>query len=273
MEHRFLFRIFNYFLCFSFFLLTTGFSTIVAEAREIKLPIGEMVSRGEVKFEARERVWKNVEPSHFPVFQGLKIKTEKGGAIISLANNNQIEVGQNSVVSFDQKDRLHLFQGRIDFRISSPENISFKVGNLIVVKTPSLQAAQKPALTSQKYEAAIGAIFVRPNGGVTIQSTQGQLTILNQERIVLAAVSSKESLTIPSTIVEKPPAGKTPPGIMIAQVGDTEPAAPEGAPAAAKGASTGGFSWGWGAVGLAFLGIGGILAASGGGGGGGPVCP
>jgi hypothetical protein len=266
MEHGFIFRIFNYFLCLSFFLLTTGFSTIVAEAKEIKLPIGEMVSSGEVKFEARERVWKNVEPSHFPVFQGLKIKTEKGGAIISLVNNNQIEVGQNSVISFDQKDRLHLSQGRIDFRISSPENISFKVGNLIVIKTRSLQAAQKPALDSQKHEAAIGAIFVRPNGGVTIQSTQGQLTILNQERIVLAAVASKESLTIPSAIVEKPPAGKTPPGIMLAQVGDTETLPPEKTPREFP-------NWAWGAVGLGFLGIGGILALSGGGGGGGaPVC-
>jgi hypothetical protein len=187
-------------------------------------------------------------------------------------NNNQIEVGQNSIVSFERKDRLRLSQGRIDFRISSPEDLIFKVGNLTVIKTPSLQAAQKPPLVSQKQEVTIGAIFLRPNGGVTIQSTEGQLTILNQERIVFAAVPSKESLTIPSTIVERPPAGKTL-GMILAQVGDTEPAPVEGAPAAAQEASTGFSAWGWGAVGLAFLGIGGILAAtSGGGGGGGPVC-
>ncbi len=63
---------------------------MVAEAKEIGRPVGEMVSRGEVKFESRESVWKNVEPSHFPIFQGAKIKTKKGGSIVTLTNDSQV---------------------------------------------------------------------------------------------------------------------------------------------------------------------------------------
>ncbi|HMK52827.1 MAG TPA: hypothetical protein VK551_10015, partial [Thermodesulfobacteriota bacterium] len=127
MEKRFVLvhKLFIYFLCISFLLLTSGIHTMVAEAKEIGRPIGEMVSKGEVKFEARDKVWKNVDPSHFPIFQGVKIKTEKGTSILALADNCQIEVGENSLLTFDQSDRLHLVQGSIDFRIPATAAMEF----------------------------------------------------------------------------------------------------------------------------------------------------
>jgi hypothetical protein len=82
MKHGFL----SCFLCVSLILLTSGLST--AGDKEANRPLGDMTSRGEVKFEAREGAWKNVEPSYFPVFQGMKIKTEKGAAVISLAKRS-----------------------------------------------------------------------------------------------------------------------------------------------------------------------------------------
>jgi hypothetical protein len=97
MKKSILSEFFIYLLCFSFLLLTSGFPRRAAEATESGLPIGEMISSGEVKFEARENVWKQVEPIHFPVFQGVRIKTEKGLALIVLSNGNQIEAGQNSL--------------------------------------------------------------------------------------------------------------------------------------------------------------------------------
>ena len=90
MKKGMLFKTFIYFLSISFLLLTNGFPTIVAEAAERGIPIGEMVSKGDVNFEARENVWKKVEPSHFPIFQGVKIKTEKGIAAVALGNNSHI---------------------------------------------------------------------------------------------------------------------------------------------------------------------------------------
>jgi hypothetical protein len=46
---------------------------------------------------------------------------------------------------------------------------------------------------------------------------KGKLTIMNQDRVVLAALSSKDSVTIPSTTV----GGKPP--VMVAQVGEPVP--------------------------------------------------
>jgi len=267
MKPGFFSKTFVFFLCLSFFILTSGFSTILAEVKIKNLPIGEMVSRGEVKFTVKDKAWKNVDPSYFPVFQGLKIKTEKGGAIISLVNDHRVEMGQGSLISFEQKDEVRLIQGRIDFRISSGENMNFRVGNLTVTKNPSWQAAQKLSRISQNNEAAVGAIFVHAHGSVTVQSTQGQLVVLNQEQIVLAAVAPKQSLTIPSIIAEKHPAPKTPPR-MMAQVGEIEPAPEEKTYLGLSGKA-------WGYIGLGTLAFSGLLIAAGGAGAAGaaPVCP
>ncbi|NWF92531.1 MAG: hypothetical protein HXY46_06410, partial [Syntrophaceae bacterium] len=56
-------RLLVYFVCVSFLVMMNGFPMASVEARENLLPIGEMVSKGEVKFEARENVWRKVESS------------------------------------------------------------------------------------------------------------------------------------------------------------------------------------------------------------------
>lgn len=213
MKKGMVFKAFVYFLSISFLLLTNGFPRIVAEAGERGFPIGEMVSKGEVNFEARENVWKKAEPSH-PVFQGVKIKTEKGIAGIALGNNSHIEVGQNSLFSFDQNDRLHLRQGGINFRISPNAELNFKIGSLLVTKSRSLQASKNPVVGSPKKEETIGSLSIHSNGSATVRSIQGQFIILDQDRVVLASLSSQESVTIPSKIVKGAP--KT----MVAQAGD-----------------------------------------------------
>jgi hypothetical protein len=217
MGKRFVFKTFIYFLCISFLLLTNGFHTMVTEAKGIDRPIGEMISRGEVKFESRENVWKDVEPSHFPIFQGVKIRTEKGASIITLENNSQVEVGQNSLLSFDRNDQVCLVQGSIEFRFLSTAELSFKVGNLTVMKYKSLQASQNPSAVSQNSEETMGSISMHPNGSVTVRSTRGSLSIVNQEHVVLAALSSKDTVTIPSVTA------KSPSKVMVAKTGGTEP--------------------------------------------------
>ena len=49
MKERFLEKMFIYFLCISLLLLTNGFHTMVAKAKEINRPIGEMISKGDVR--------------------------------------------------------------------------------------------------------------------------------------------------------------------------------------------------------------------------------
>jgi hypothetical protein len=268
-KRGFLFKSGAWFLCFAFFLLMSNVSIPKARAKEKATSIGEMVSRGVVKFEARENIWRDVEPSYFPLFQGIKIKTEKGAATVFLANNNQVEIGQNSEVSFPHQDQLRLYRGGVTFRISLQKDLSLRVGQLIVIGATHLQAAQGRPVIAPKGGEAIGSLYLHPNGALTIKNTQGRLNILNQDRKVIAALSSKDSLTLPSTILEKPLSEKAPQMIM-AQVGDEE--------TAAKPETYGGLSAKtWGIVGLAVLGVGGIAAVAGGGGGGGggggAVCP
>ena len=260
-------KIFVYFLSVSFLLMMSGFPRMVVEAKEIGRPIGEMVSTGEVKFESRENVWKNVEPSHFPIFQGVKIKTEKGASIVTLTNNSQIDLGQSTFLSFDQNNRLHLIQGVINFRIPSATDLSFKVGNLTIIQTQSLQASKNPSAISLKSEETIGSISLHPNGSVTVKSIQGYLSAVNQDHVVLASLSSKDSVTIPSTTL------KGSPNVTVAQAGETKGNNKDDND---KGANDKDYTWYYvaGGVLLAAAIGGGIALASGGGGGGDhfPIC-
>ncbi len=205
-----------YFLCFSFFLSVSGFPYLIAEAREIAFPIGEIISRGSVKYEIREKLFKNIASSHFPIFQKGKIKTEKGTGIIRMANDCQIEVDQNSTLSFDFVDQFHLSQGRINFRIPPNTNVMFKVGNLTVTKSRFLQASKTAAMISPKNEEMVGSISLHANGSVTVRSLKNSISIMNEDRAVIAALSSKESITIPSVIAS----GKS--RTMVAQAGEVK---------------------------------------------------
>jgi len=207
-------KILIYLICFHFLALVTGVPEILAEAKERGFPIGEMVSKGEVKFEARDKVWKKVENSHFPVFKGVKIRTEKGVAAIALGNNNQIEMGQNSLISFEQTDQLSFSQGRIDFRTPSSAELSLRVGGLMVTSSRPLQAAKGSVPGVPMSGETIGTLSRSPDGALTVKNHQGSLYILNQERVVLASLSSRESVTLPTVTV------KSPPRVMVAQVGE-----------------------------------------------------
>jgi hypothetical protein len=245
--------------------MMNSFPRMIAEAKEVSLPIGEMVSKGTVKFETRENVWKNVESPHFPIFQGMKIKTEKGMAAIVLSDGCQIEIGPNSFFSVDQKDRIQLSQGSIEFRIPSVSELNFKVGNLSISKSRPLQASRAPTSTTPKNEETIGSITIHSNGAVTVKNVQGGLSVLDENRVILAALSFKDSVTLPSATV------KTSPKTMMAQVGQT---------GATTTTTTGEFlglsTWAWVGIGLAAVVAGvvvGVAASQGGDHDRVPLCP
>ncbi len=260
MKRRFVFKSTVYLLCVSFLLLSSGFHTMVAEAKEMGLPLGEMVSKGDVKFESRNAVWKSVELSQFPVFAGVRIKTEKGASLITLEGNRQIEVGENSLLSFDRNNQMDLTQGTIDFRLPSTAELSFKVGSLTVIQSKSLHVSKNPSAVSANNEATIGSVSVHSNGAVTVRSLRGSLSVLSQDHVVLAALSSRDTVTFPSATV------KTPSKVMVAQAGDKT-----SDPGTESWSFLGIGTWGWVAI------IGGVVvvaavvavAAGGGGGGGG----
>jgi len=257
MKRGFAFKAWVYLLCVSFLSLATGFHAMIAEAKEMGRPLGEMVSKGEVKFESRKAVWKNVELSQFPIFPGMRIKTEKGASLITLRNNSQIDVGENSLLAIDQNDQLHLAQGAIDFRLPPAAELSFKVGDFTVVKSKPFQASKNPSALAPNSEATFGSISVHPNGAITVKSLRGSLSVLNQDRVVLAALSSKDTVTLP------PAAAKSPSKVMVAQAGEkTSDQEPE------SGKFLGIGTWGWVGIngGVAVIAAIAVIAASSGGG-------
>jgi hypothetical protein len=189
MRKRSTYKVFVYFLCFSFLLLTSELPRMAAEAKERSRPIGEMISRGVVKFEAGENVWKRVEPSHFPIFQEVRIKTEKGQAFVLVANDIQITVSENTVFTVQRDGQFHLLQGRISFRIPSGADMSFRVGNLSIGKSHPSQAGKR-LLASPQSEETVGAVVL----------IRGSLSIRDRDRVVLAVLPN-ESVTIPSFTV------------------------------------------------------------------------
>lgn len=215
MKKRIYPKVFVYFLCVSFFLLTSSFHHVIAEAKDMDRPIGEMFSKGEVKFEVKENVWKRVEPSHFPIFQGVKVKTERGEALIRLTNETHIELKPNTLLTFDQASRVDLFNGNINFRVKPNAEINFKVGNLSIASSRPLQASKGSSTSLLATEETIGSISIHSSGAVTVKSLQGPISILDQSRVVIAALSSKDSVTVPSITV------KSAPKAMVAQAGGT----------------------------------------------------
>ncbi len=207
-------KILIYLICFNFLALVTGVPEILSQIKEGGFPIGEMVSKGEVQFEARNKDWKSVENSHFPVFKGVKIKTGKGFAAIALGNENRIGMGQNSLISFEQTDQLSFSQGRIAFRTPPSGKLNLRVGGLIVTSSRPLQSANGSVPGVPMSGETIGILSRSPEGALTVKNHQGNLYILNQERVVLASLSSRESVMLPSVTV------KSPPRVMVAQVGE-----------------------------------------------------
>jgi hypothetical protein len=232
-------RVFVYFLSISFLLMMNGFPRMVAEAGEGNLPVGNMVSRGEVKFEAKGNVWKKVESSRFEIFKGAAIKTEKGMGIITLLNNNKLKVGPDSLFSIDQEGRFILSRGSFEFCVPNASEMTFKVGNLFISKSQMFQAAKEGSVVSPKSEEGMGTISIHSNGAVTVKSIQGSLSVVNQDRVVVAAIASKDSVTIPSTQVGKAER------VMVAQVDTSSSAA---ATTEEAGNFLGISTWGWVAI-------------------------
>ncbi len=204
-----------YFLCISFLLTTSGFQSVIADTKEKSIPIGDMVSRGTVKFETRENTWRNMESSHFPIFQGVKIKTEDGIGIISLLNGGIIEVKPNSLFLFTEENKLTLSRGGIEFRIPSDQEFIFRVGRVSISKARLIQSSSLPLMDVWN-EEIIGSINIHPNGALTVKTVRGKLRVIGENQVVLASVSSKAPITFPSSAI------KTSPGTLVAQVGELE---------------------------------------------------
>jgi hypothetical protein len=211
-------KVFLCFLCTVFFLTASGVPGLGAATKEKNLPIGEMLWRGDVTIEVRENRWIRVEGMPFPVFKGLKIKTGNGTAAISLSNRCQIELGPNSLISFSGLDQVALAKGEINFRIPTTGRMQLSVGALAVMRSPSLQASRSSAPVHQKMEESVGTAMLSPGGSLTVKTERGKLFVLDQDRNVVASISSRESVRIPPAQV----LGKE--RVMLAQAGGPPPA-------------------------------------------------
>ncbi len=136
----------------------------------------------------------------FSIFEGMKVKIGKGKSVLAIAEKTRIEIGSDTLFYFDQRDQFNLLQGKINFRIQSSPPLRFKVGNVWIVRSYPFQTSESPSVALAKDEESMGSIFLHPKGSITVNSIQGPLNIINQDHVVLASVSSGESITLPSTI-------------------------------------------------------------------------
>jgi hypothetical protein len=204
MEKQHVLKVFVYFLCVSFLLTVNGFNGMVSGADKKVVPIGQMVSLGGVKFEVSKNSWEKVE-TPFPVFEGMKIRTEKGEAVIALAEKTRIEIGPDSLFCFDRRDQFDLLEGKVNFRIQPDVHLKFKVGNLSITKSYPLQTAKGSFVALTKDMEFAGSILIHSKGSVTVRSNQGPLCVTNQEGTVLASLSAGESITLPSAAAGSKP--------------------------------------------------------------------
>jgi hypothetical protein len=258
-----LYKAFIYFLCFSFLLLMNGFARMGLEAKEVERPLGEMMSRGEVKFEARENVWKKAESSHFPLFKGTRVKTESGQALLRFPDNGRVEVSPRSLFSIDQQGRLVLTEGSIRFSLPVTSEVSIRIGNLSIHPSRTLQAAKGMPVPVSVDSTIAGTLSIHSNGSVTVKAHEGKLHVLGPDQVLLAAIPKNESVTFPSLTVSGPQR------VMVAQAGETS------ATAGTTGTFLGISTWGWiGIIAVAAV-IAGVAIAAGGGGDSDrfPICP
>ena len=264
MKKGFLFRLLVYFLSVSFLLFINEFPRMMAEANQKTVPVAQMVSRGGVKFEVKENLWEKVE-TPFPIFEGMKIKIEKGGALLALADRTRIEVDSDSLFCFEKRDQFNLLQGKINFSIQPDVPLRFKVGSLWIGKPYPLQTSKSPSVTLTKDKESAGSILMHSKGSVTVKSVQGPISVTNEDGAVLASLSSGESITFPFVMVSP----ESPTKFAQAKPEWTEgPVEEEGFLGLSK--------WTWLGIGGAVALTGGIvaIAASGGDGDGAiPICP
>jgi hypothetical protein len=220
MKKGLIFKMFVYFLSVFFLLLMNEFPRMMAEANQ-NIPVGQMISRGGVKFEVNENSWEKVE-TPFPVFEGMKIRTEKGEAVLALAEKTRIEIGSDSLFYFDQRDQFNLLQGKVSFRIQPDVQLRFKVGNLWINKSYPLQSAKGSSVALTKDKEFEGSILMHSKGSVTVKSIQGLLYVTNQDHVVMASLSAGESITLPSVVASS----KSPTMMANANPEGTEGAAP-----------------------------------------------
>jgi hypothetical protein len=213
-------KTFVWFLCLSFLLTMSGVPSVTADTTG-DLPFGEMISQGVVQFEAREDVWKEVESIHFPLFHGVRIRTGKGRALIVLGNYSQIDVGPDSLFSFQEMNQFHLLRGQVSFRVPSGADLVFRVGELSIGRVYPMQVSEGSVQLASEQSEIVGSMALRSNGSVTVAGILGPLSIENRDRAVLAVVSPGESVTIPSVTVSGQQKR------LLAQVGEPEPSEAE----------------------------------------------
>ncbi len=180
------------FLFLSVLLLWGG----IAGAVEKRVAVGEMVSQGVVQFEAKKEVWKAVDGSYFPLFSGMKVRTEKGAATVTLQSGGQVEIGSQSLFYLDGKGRLILEKGSLVFRNPAGSEVEIGVKDLMIRRHRGMQATRGDVVGLEKGEGVMGAVSVEADGRVGVKSLEGRIGVWSKERGMLAEVTAPEAVTV-----------------------------------------------------------------------------
>jgi len=165
------------------------------------LPIGTVISQGNIKMEVKDKVWRTLDSSFSPILKGKKIRIENGSARISLSNNGLIEVSPNSLLLFEHEGQLNLLEGGIHFKIPAAAQMNFKIGGLSVRKSDRLTSQKGLTTALIREEGSEGFLFLHPDGSLRVRSVQGSLSISDHENRLLTTLPPNEPITITPKIL------------------------------------------------------------------------
>ena len=150
--------------------------------------LGEIIASGDAKMKVDTGQWLNIGPTALPLFSGSKIIIEEGNAVITLRNNELIEVLSDSDLSIRKEGDILLELSKGNIRFSANPNRGLSIHTpLVTIESGSKYTASKDFVIPANSEDTTGIIKVEENSITSILSLRGPLRVTtadNKSQIV-----------------------------------------------------------------------------------------
>ena len=184
------------FLCMVSFFMGSGVQELWSASEE-NPPIGEMVWKGNVSVAKQEERWGRMKERPFPIFKGSKVRTECGMATVTLTNDYQIVVLPYSQVVFPDLEQVIFKEGEVNFRVPTASRTRLSVESLGTVNSFYLDDSKIGSPQPPDKKESLGTVHLSSGGSLTLRNRQGSIFVIDQDRKVVASLSSGESVRIP----------------------------------------------------------------------------
>jgi len=183
------------FLCMVSFFIGRGVQDLWSASEE-NPPIGEMVWKGNVSVAKQEERWGRMKERPFPIFKGSKVRTECGMATVTLSNDYQIVMLPYSQVVFPDLEQVIFKEGEVNFRVPTASRTRLSVESMGTVNSFYLDDSKIGSPQPPDKKESLGTVHLSSGGSLTLRNRQGSIFVIDQDRKVVASLSSGESVRI-----------------------------------------------------------------------------